>query len=260
MPQKIRGNNAFRPSQQTFGAVVNTPADGLSSPSPDGSQAQPTTTLLASSTLPPPAASSSSMPPPRALSSLPHPASSIPDFDDDDDDEIAIPPSTPALPPTSPALPPTSVAGSIVQSQSSSSTKRKFSAQGDHMSTSSSGKRQRSAGGGAAALQSLSQGVNVFNSQFGAFIDAARKGRSERQERQEPSPERRAKAQDIVQEDHSSYLNPEQVVLICDVIETNTRAADTFLNYKKFEYRRAWVEMQLKHAGHQLNNAGMDVQ
>jgi hypothetical protein len=106
-------------------------------------------------------------------------------------------------------------------------------------------------GGGVATLHSISQGVDTFNAQFGAFMNATTKAR---QERQNTSPEHCAKAQDVVQDEHSTYLNAEQIVVICDVFETNTRAADTFLNYKKFEYRRAWVEMQLKRAGHQLDN------
>jgi hypothetical protein len=101
----------------------------------------------------------------------------------------------------------------------------------------------------------LSQGVNTFNAQFSAFMNAATKAH---QERLDTSPKHHAKAQDVVQDEHSRYLNAEQVVVICDVFETNTRAADTFLNYKKFEYRKAWVELQLKRAGFPLNNTTID--
>src|SRR5882762_10254170 len=70
--------------------------------------------------------------------------------------------------------------------------------------------------------------------------------------------EHRAKAQDVVQDEHSEYLNAEQVVAICDVFEMNTHTADTFLNYKKFEYCKAWVEMQLKRAGFPMDNTTID--
>jgi len=85
-----------------------------------------------------------------------------------------------------------------------------------------------------------------------------RQEHQERQERQDTSPERRAKAQDVVQDEHSEYLNAEQVVAICDVFEMNTHTADTFLNYKKFEYCKAWVEMQLKRAGFPMDNTTID--
>jgi hypothetical protein len=95
----------------------------------------------------------------------------------------------------------------------------------------------------------------MFNAQFGAFMNAATKVC---QERSDTSPKRHTKAQDVVQDEHSRYLNAEQVVVICDVFETNTRAADTFLNYKKFEYHKAWIELQLKWAGFPLDNTTID--
>ena len=101
----------------------------------------------------------------------------------------------------------------------------------------------------------LSQGVDTFNAQFSAFMNVATKAR---QECSDTSPERRTKAQDVVQDEHSEYLNAEQVVAICDVFETNTCAADTFLNYKKFEYRKAWIELQLKWASFPLDNTTID--
>ena len=89
-------------------------------------------------------------------------------------------------------------------------------------------------------------------------MTAVTQARQEHQEHQDTSPERRAKAQDVVQDEHSEYLNAEQVVAICDVFEMNTRAADTFLDYKKFEYCKAWVEMQLKQASFPMDNTVMD--
>ena len=62
------------------------------------------------------------------------------------------------------------------------------------------------------------------------------------------------KAQDAIQDEHSTYLNAEQVVLICDIFETNTCTVDTFLNYKKFKFRKAWVDKHLKQAGHTFDN------
>jgi hypothetical protein len=193
---------------------------------------------------------SESPPERRGRSPLPN------DVDVDSGDELPI------IPPSTPVLPLASIIGSVSQAQSQSqaltatSLKRKYSAQGDQLSVStlSSGKRQRS-GGGVATLHSISQGVNTFNAQFGTFMNAATKSC---QECQNTSPERRTKAQDVVQDEHSTYLNAEQIVVICDVFETNTHAVDTFLNSKKFEYCRAWVEMQLKWAGHQLDNTTID--
>jgi hypothetical protein len=121
----------------------------------------------------------------------------------------------------------------------------------DQLSISSAGKRQRVAGG-TVALHTLNQGVETFNAQFGAFMNAASQAREDCQKGS--SPERCAKAQDVIQDKHSTYLNVEQVVLICDIFETNTCAADTFLNYKKFEFRKAWVDMHLKRAGHTSDN------
>jgi hypothetical protein len=95
----------------------------------------------------------------------------------------------------------------------------------------------------------------MFHVQFGAFMTTATQAH---QEHQDMSPEHHAKAQDVVQDEHSEYLNAEQVVAICDVFETNTHAVDTFLNYKKFEYCKAWVEMQLKQASFPVDNATID--
>jgi hypothetical protein len=105
-----------------------------------------------------------------------------------------------------------------LQSQSQPSTaaslKQKYSAQGDQLiSVSSSGKQQRP-GEGPATLYLISQGVNTFNAQFGAFINAATKAC---QEHQNTAPEHHTKAQDVMQEEHSMYLNVEQIVVICDV-------------------------------------------
>ena len=298
VPQQIRGDNAFRPSQQTFGAIINAPADQMQPLPASGSQApagpsappQPASSArpLPASSLPTPP-TASMLPPPAPSTNNPHPLQQppshfaagdrgrhghiasesppdirrfeLPDNVDDDDHLPIIPPSTPILPPASIAG-----SGSQSQSQSRSSTvasKRKYSAQDP--SISSSGKRQRAGTGvGAASLHTLSHGVDTFNAQFGAFITATTQARQERQEREEheqrkeTSPERCAKAQDVVQDEHSGYLNAEQVVAICDVFETNTRAADTFLNYKKFEYRKAWVELQLKRAGFPMDNTTID--
>ena len=98
----------------------------------------------------------------------------------------------------------------------------------------------------------------MFNVQFGAFMTTVAQARQEHQEHQDMSPEQCAKAQDVVQDEHSEYLNAEQVVAICDVFEMNTRTVDTFLNYKKFEYHKAWVEMQLKRAGFPMDNTTID--
>ena len=110
----------------------------------------------------------------------------------------------------------------------------------------------------------LSHDVDTFNTQFGAFITATTQAHQEHQEHEqheqhkEMSPEHYEKAQDVVQNEHSWYLNAEQVVSICDIFETNTHAADTFLNYKKFEYHKAWVELQLKWASFPTDNTTID--
>ena len=57
--------------------------------------------------------------------------------------------------------------------------------------------------------------------------------------------------QQLLQEDHT-YLTPDQLVLVGDVLETNTHAADTYLAYTKWSYRHAWAKMQVEWAGHQF--------
>lgn len=308
MPQTVRGEQAFRPLQQTVGAVINRRAprlpppatDGIPPPLPSTGPAVPSTSAgTASSGLAGTAAlagttSSASAGVTSSASVMPPPAppavvmqhgeeTSLPSIQTQlEHEHVGL--DSPhnyfganALP----IPPPASADGSSSQSPLMSTTaalsilKRKHSARGESVSLAGSGKRPRAAIGGPAALHAISQGVEAFNTQFGAFVnstDQARRGRLDspgpaafnaqfgafmnatdkaRHDRQETSPERRQKAQDIVQEEYG-YLSPEQVVLVCDVFETNTRAADTFLNYKKPEFRKAWIEMQLKRAGHPL--------
>lgn len=278
MPQKTRGDYAFRPSQQTFGAVINRPADGLLLSSTDSTtsllaSASPVIAMLPSTTSTVPSVSplipslpSSSIGVPHSLGQEPvshqlslsdlqsnrrgraHlPNNVITGYD------ASIPPSSSLPPPLDSATNSTSRSRSRSRSStvtSSSQQKRKYPAQIDQLSISSSAKRQR-ATGGTVALHTLSQGMETFNAQFGAFMNAAQ---ARQEQKKSSSPERRAKAQDIIQDEHSTYLNAEQIVLVCDVFEVNTRAADTFLNFKKFEYRKAWVDLQLKRAGYTINH------
>jgi hypothetical protein len=211
MPQKTRGDHAFCLSQQTFGAVINRPADGFLPPFSDGASVPLTSAPSALSTPPPSASAVPAVPPlmlplPPSLIGALHswqqhgptlsysnhqlPESESPlnkhgrfqladDDDDDDDDDV------PVMPPSTPPPPPDSAASSISQLQSQASTatsssksKRKYSAQMDQLSISSAGKKQRVAGG-TVALHTLSQGVKTFNAQFGAFMNAASQARED---------------------------------------------------------------------------------
>ncbi|KIM92111.1 hypothetical protein PILCRDRAFT_221 [Piloderma croceum F 1598] len=139
VPQKTRDNNAFRPSQQTFGALINMPVNGMPPPPPPPGPSMPP--LPASSMPPPPA---SMLPPPAHpidqphLQQLPpshfaardqahhvHVTSESPperrdrsllpnNVDTDSGDELPI------IPPSTPVLPPTSVTGSVSRAQSQS--------------------------------------------------------------------------------------------------------------------------------------------
>jgi hypothetical protein len=106
----------------------------------------------------------------------------------------------------------------------------------------------------------MGMGVESMGARIDALVSATLEGRMARQAeyRQDDTlPERRDEAQDIVLKEHSHYLTPEQVVLICDILgERKTHHVELFLKVGTFEYRKAWIGIQLKRAGYPLNADG----
>ena len=58
------------------------------------------------------------------------------------------------------------------------------------------------------------------------------------------SPERRAKAMDLLQE-QESYLDDDRMVAFIDLFREDTAAADAYLALKRDSLRKKWVEKQL---------------
>ena len=128
MPSVVRGTHAFRPSQQTYGAIANAASSsGPSNNAPGGA----------------------SMPPPQ----------SVPRDDPETSDEDAIPPPTTPLRPSSVVSSSTS-ASKRKHSTLDESTSTSFRAS----STSSYSKRQRnSTPNGAAALHGIGDALHDFH-------------------------------------------------------------------------------------------------
>lgn len=66
--------------------------------------------------------------------------------------------------------------------------------------------------------------------------------------RSDTSPERRAKAMHLFQE-QESYLSDDCIVAFIDLFRMDTAAADAYIVLKRDGVRKAWVQKQLKGLG-----------
>ena len=214
MPNHVRGTHAFRPSDQTFGAIVN----------------QPTS-------------SNSNMPPPAPRGDIDEDDAAI---NSDDNEQVA--------PLSSPPRPPISTSSTSVNSFASRQSKRKHSALGDGDSASipsgsrvsSQDKRQRNTG--ASALVALSAKMDRMNDTFETGFAHDAKARAHR----DKSPQHRAQAVKAFSRLEKKNLTNDQKVAMLDLFEVNTAVADIFLAMDEEDagLRRAWILNKLAGMGH----------
>jgi hypothetical protein len=165
------------------------------------------------------------------------------------------PPPPPTSPPSSPSLrtgnifpashastsyPSTTGTGTASTSSISTAAKRKQSAlHASQQSSASGGKKQRTTTG-AVALNGIKESLDAFNNTLGRSLVMQQPERG----RADTSPERRAKAMDVLQE-METYLDDDRLVAFIDLFRADTAAADAYLAIKRDGLRRRWVEKQL---------------
>lgn len=66
--------------------------------------------------------------------------------------------------------------------------------------------------------------------------------------RSDTSPERRAKAMELIQE-QESYLSDDCLVAFIDLFRADTAAADAYVALKREGLRKSWVQKQMKDLG-----------
>ena len=175
-----------------------------------------------------------------------------------DGNEEPVLQSSPPLPPSSPSLPtrdiptlcgvPTSLTstsypsatGSTSVSTMSCAAKRKQSVFQASQSNASVSKKQRTTSG-TVALNGIKESLDTFNSTIGRNLGL----RQLERERADTSPERRAKAMDLLQE-QETYLDDDRMIAFIDLFRADTAVADAYLAIKRDGLRRKWVEKQLK--------------
>lgn len=165
------------------------------------------------------------------------------------------PPPPPTSPPSSPSLrtgnilsashastsyPSTTGTGTASTSSISTAAKRKLSAlHASQQSNASGGKKQQTTTG-AVALNGIKESLDAFNNTLRCSLVMQQPERG----RADTSPERRAKAMDVLQE-METYLDDDRLVAFIDLFRADTAAADAYLAIKRDGLRRRWVEKQL---------------
>jgi hypothetical protein len=222
----VRGASAFRPSDQTFGAVANSK---LTAPSGSGSTmtVQAATAKLEGMGPPGP-----TIPVDDSLIDKPPPESS-------DDD---------SLPSSIPVRPPAASGSSMIFSAIS---KRKRSALDDDdaigsvsassFSTGSKRTRTSAASSGASALHGIKDMMaGISSSMRNGTLGQPRQHRRS-------SAERRIEATALLQEKED--LTVDQIVAFADLFEQTTSKADTYMALIRDDVRKVWVQNQLAELG-----------
>ena len=217
----VRGVSAFRPSDQTRGAIANST---LTAPSSS------TVTVVATGRgMGPPVL------PVNLNNRLVHNRPPRPDSSDDD----SIPPSTPVQP--------SSVIFPAV-------SKRKHSALNDDaadtVSSYSSKRTHKSASSGASALHSIKDMMaGISSSMRSGPLGQPRQHRRS-------SAERRIEATALLQEKED--LTVDQIVAFADLFEQTTSKADTYMALIRDDVRKRWVEKQLVELGFPIVGSGSE--
>jgi hypothetical protein len=247
MPSLAKGNNVFRPSQGTHGAASAT------LPLTEKSREDPVPTI---------GVNALSMDPTDGFN---HDGEHTSDSDPGDLEDCAVPPpSSPIFPPLSlhhdvvmrpmPGAMPrailnheshtsnSSASVSCTSTTTSTSSKRKRSALS--ASLLSSGKKQRTVVTGAVALNGIKESLDSFNN----TIERSLLMQPDRM-RSDTSPERRAKAMELFQEQEPE-LSDDCTVAFIDLFRMDTAAADAYIALKRDGLRKAWIQRQMKDLGH----------
>jgi hypothetical protein len=237
MPSLVKGRSVYRPGQGTHGA---------------------TNTTLSALPQDPPANNALGIDDPLETHGDGTPSDGSNGGHASDGDHAPPPPSSayPSSPPISPPFPlstdsagtpdphSTTSTSQTATTTASTSSKRKQSALSASLLTSS--KKQRTAVTGAVALNGIKESLDSFNS----TIERSLLMQPDRM-RSDTSPERRAKAMDLFQE-QESYLSDDCMVAFIDLFRVDSAAADAYIALKRDGLRKAWVQRQMKDLGFPL--------
>jgi hypothetical protein len=248
MPKIVKGTHAFRASQQSHGAVSNTPASLSKGKETEKGKGKGKGKEKAKG---------------KAKGKGKEKEIEVevdlePDDDDNDNDKPTsfLPPSKPGV-----AVPSSSVSVSL---SAPSSSKRKYSALDDGSilasSRNSSGKKQKSHSG-ANAMDGVGDGLQTIGSSI-RDITAERKlcrlqqeARADAQAAQAAqllvsvsSPQRRHEAMQHLQQTET-YLDPDRMIALVDLVLSDMIAADLYMTLEWEDYRKAWISKRLKELG-----------
>jgi hypothetical protein len=230
MPSLVKGNNVYRPSQGTYGAASATlqlakDADKVpaltDSPISDGANFNEG----CSGHVGPGDDAEEETPPVPPPSSLPSSPVSPP---------LSLTPQTAV----SDIVPDSDTSMSCATPSTSTGSKRKRSALSAAQSSSTSNKRQHTTPG-TITMNGIKESIEKFN----ATISNSVLMQPDRLHA-DTSPERRAKAVDLIQV-QEDYLSDDQMVAFLDFFRADTAAADIYLAIKRESLRKAWVQKQL---------------
>jgi hypothetical protein len=232
--RSVRGASAFRPSDQTFGAVANSK---LTAPSGSGStvtvQAQAATAKLGGMGPPGPTIPANDAPvnDTGSLVDKPPPESS---------DDESMPPSTPVRPPA--ASGPSMIFSAISKRKRSAFDDDEAPGSVSASSFSTGSKRTRtSASSGASALHGIKDMMaGISSSMRNGPLGQPRQHRRS-------SAERRIEATALLQEKED--LTVDQIVAFADLFEQTTSKADTYMALIRDDVRKVWVQNQLAELG-----------
>ena len=162
--------------------------------------------------------------------------------------------------PTSMYPPSTSPGPSITPSSTStpisavSSGKRKHSALDDDDSVVSSSRGSSSRAQRLRPFDAVNDNLSIISTEIrriaseGELRQKQRETQVHKQQDFVPPSQRRVQAVQLLQK-QETYLKPECMVALLEMISNNTNAADLYLSMEREDYRKSWVVMQLKVAG-----------
>jgi hypothetical protein len=209
MPSVVKGTHAFRPSQQTVGAIANAPYPGTSV---------------------------SAMQPPQT-SSLTH--SGLEELDSSGDDGAQPPPTLHNVP--------SSVISVSTHTSSTKRKYSAVGDSGDGSVKSSAvvstGSKKQRAVTGAVALNGIKDALEAFNVTIRTGLSQTTKPSGA----EDPNM-LKASAITRVQEEEG-HLDVDRVVALVDLFQLNTSAAVTYMALGRKDVRQAWIEKKLVELG-----------
>ena len=220
MPTRIKGNHAFRASNDSVGAAH---------------------TL---------AGSVSGVPVNKSGGHQPEPLVNSVEAEEEGehlDTELSNHHTLPVMP-ISPSPPPPRSQSTITSTSTSNSNKRKRSALDDMISTSGGGTSEGGSNSKRSALKpSGPVALNAVAAQLGEFTSRFEKAMAPRPaaRRTETSPERRMAAIKRLQMLEAEYLDLDRLIALVDYFKSSSDAAATYLSLDLPILRRGWLEKQL---------------